>query len=230
MSETNTLAAALLAAQRDIEGIYKDSVNSFHKYRYASGEGVVTAARSVLHRNGLTVSRHRVRIVMVGDFYMIQGVMRLTHESGESRNDTFMFPVVPDKARPLDKATAGSLTTSLGYYLRDLLCVPRTDEQVEVCERDDRCFVPASYPPRDRAILSAKGWTGIEDKNDLKEAVAKSLAAIGYTVVDGQSVPDETWVRLYDWIRGNSDKDFRAVLNGGQQNGRLDKALLGDME
>jgi hypothetical protein len=50
------------------------------------------------------------------------------------------WPFAEEKGRPLDKALAGALTSSLGYWLRSLLLVPRDDEEMD--KRDDRAHDP----------------------------------------------------------------------------------------
>jgi hypothetical protein len=67
----------------------------------------------------------------------------LLHTSGEERVLSTSWPVVPDKGRPLDKATASAATTSLAYLLRDLLLAPRVDPSDDLAGREDRPVLPA---------------------------------------------------------------------------------------
>jgi hypothetical protein len=45
--------------------------------------------------------------------------------------------VVVEKGRPIDKAVASALTTSLGYWLRDVLLLPREDGDGSMDSRND---------------------------------------------------------------------------------------------
>lgn len=57
------------------------------------------------------------------------------------------WPVVPEKGRPTDKANAAADTASLGYFLRDLLLVPRVDEATDLDhESRDEAPRPAAKP------------------------------------------------------------------------------------
>jgi hypothetical protein len=67
----------------------------------------------------------------------------LLHTSGEERQLSTAWPIVPDKGRPADKAAASAATTSLAYLLRDLLLAPRVDPADDLAGREDRPEQPA---------------------------------------------------------------------------------------
>lgn len=147
MSKTETLATALLAAQRALPSVTKDAKNSFHHYSYVSAEGMIGACREVLHGAGLAVRRAGWKFDGSPEGGIVTSTFILTHAaSGESASDEVTWPAIPEKGRPLDKALAGALTSSLGYYLRDLLLVPREDE-AEMDRRDDRTYEPRKAAP-----------------------------------------------------------------------------------
>jgi hypothetical protein len=76
--------------------------------------------------------------------------MILAHPaSGEVETYHYSFPAIPEKGRPLDKAVAASLTSSMGYWLRDLLLLPRGNE-LSMDNRDDRKYEPEP-PPKNPA-------------------------------------------------------------------------------
>ena len=124
-----TLDGALRAAQDNLQVVPRDANNSFHGYSYTSAEAMMGAVRSVLLAEGLVLSETGTEIIILGD--RVAGVrvgFSLRHvESGESREWSRDFPVVPEKGRPMDKAFASALTTGLNYALRGLLLVPRVD-------------------------------------------------------------------------------------------------------
>jgi len=136
-SKTDTLDAALLRAQSTLKAVGKDATNSFHRYNYTSSEGMLSACREALHSAGLVVRRTHWTIEPGGEFGTLVSWIVCAHPaSGTELKDSVAWPIVPEKGRPLDKAVAGALTTSLNYYLRDLLQVPREEETMDY--RDDR--------------------------------------------------------------------------------------------
>lgn len=146
-----SLAAALVAAQAAASGVEKGSKNQHQGYKYASSEAIIEEARDALASAGLAVVRtsssvvwsesapdakQRVGLVMV--------VYRLIHVSGEHIDMQAETPAVVAAGRPEDKAVATALTYSLGYFLRDLLLLPRVEEHAEVDSRDDRAYAPSA--------------------------------------------------------------------------------------
>jgi hypothetical protein len=156
----DSLAGALLRAQRAIAGVHKASKNDFHKYAYASSEDMITACRDVLHAEGIAVRRSGWTLREGSETTWTEVDKKTGEErggtersltlvstfvvayppTGEREESTVDFPIVPEKGRPYDKAAAGSLTVSLSYFLRDLLLVPRDDEEMD--KRDDRGHNP----------------------------------------------------------------------------------------
>jgi len=147
MKDTQTLASALLAAQKALPSVGKDAKNSFHHYAYVSAEAMIGACRDALHGAGLTVRRAGWKFDGSPEGGIVNSTFILTHgPTGESVSDEIAWICVPEKGRPIDKAMAGALTSSLGYYLRDLLLVPREDES-EMDRRDDRTYEPRKAAP-----------------------------------------------------------------------------------
>lgn len=133
---TASLQHALLDAQQGLESVGKDSTNSFHKYRYTSSEQMIGACRAALHRAGLSL--HRDGWQLSQDGQTVTSTFVLAHpSSSEKLSYSIPWIVVVEKGRPIDKALAGALTTSLGYFLRDLLLLPREDEDASMDRRDD---------------------------------------------------------------------------------------------
>lgn len=138
------LDAALLVAQSALNSVGKDAKNQFHKYSYTSAEGMIGACRDALHGAGLVARRTTWKIdPTIGEFGILISTMVVAHpESGVTLSDEIVWAIVPEKGRPFDKAMAGALTSSLNYWLRDLLMVPREDETMD--SRDDREYTPRS--------------------------------------------------------------------------------------
>lgn len=147
MSKTETLASALLAAQKALPSVGKDAKNSFHHYSYVSAEAMIGACRDALHGAGLTVRRAGWKFDGSAEGGIVNSTFVMSHgPTGESVSDEIAWICVPEKGRPIDKAMAGALTSSLGYYLRDLLLVPREDES-EMDRRDDTKYEPRKSAP-----------------------------------------------------------------------------------
>lgn len=148
-SGTRSLADGLLVAQGAIDGVAKDARNTFHKYAYTSAEGMIGACRAALQTGGIAARRVSWRIE--GDGMYVVSRMAVVHGfTGEAAESETVWPIVVEKGRPVDKAVASALTTSLSYWLRDLLCLPREDESGHMDGRnDDRA--ETRHGMRDRA-------------------------------------------------------------------------------
>ena len=138
MSEKNNLGwegiiPHLLEAQMQVGAVHKASRNDFGGYKYASAEDMITASRKVLHDNGLVVTRNGWRLVYPenSNTANVEAVYVLAHKDGHSVPCVTEYPICPGKGRPEDKAVNASLTTGLSYFLRDLLLIPRCDEEVD---------------------------------------------------------------------------------------------------
>lgn len=148
----SSLSAALLIAQQTLKGVEKDGKNKFHGYDYASSEGMLTAAREALHAAGLVCAVTGNDVEIVDGLCLNRLYLRLMHpETDTAIEMSRAFPIVPEKGRPMDKATCGALTTCLSYTLRDLLLIPRVDQTLEINERDDRNYTPQNKSNRNGA-------------------------------------------------------------------------------
>lgn len=145
------LSEALALARDKCKAAAKSSRNTHHGYAYASADEVIDTASEALHGSGLAVIPVSEELTVLGSgqlaIYALNRELMLTHSSGEFVPlEVRGWPVVPDRGRPLDKAYAIALTSSLSYKLRDLLQMPR-GTQDDVAAQDDR-QTPASPPPQ----------------------------------------------------------------------------------
>lgn len=117
-------------AQNKIVGVGKDAKNSFANYDYVSAEMMITECRKALHKAGLLFCRRNWSMSESGT---VKSEYILSHpESGEEMlmNNEM---VVPPNQKQLDKAVLAALTTGMNYTLRDLLLIPRCEnDQPEV--------------------------------------------------------------------------------------------------
>lgn len=133
---TTTLSAALVNAQIKITPVAKDATNQHHRYAYASAETMIDAARIALNISGLACTRLSYKIEP-GQICFLTSTFQLDHSSGEFRLfENLPWPIIEGAGRPFDKALAGALTTQLAYFLRDLLLIPKEDEN-EIDRRND---------------------------------------------------------------------------------------------
>ena len=181
-SGTVSLSDGLLVAQGAISGVSKDSRNTFHKYAYTSAEGMIGACRDALQRGGVVARRTGWEIV--GDGLYVQSRLTVCHGwTGESAESVVVWPIVVEKGRPVDKAVASALTTSLSYWLRDLLCLPREDESGHMDGRnDDRS--ETRHGVRDRVAMSSAPTDGPKraPRSTGAAAVNSALAENGPTI------------------------------------------------
>jgi hypothetical protein len=182
------VAIALVKAQRVVKRVGHDAANSHHGYRYTSAEAVIDNATAWLDQAGLALVQygwHRVAPA-AEEWMFIDGTgktvaaeesapARLTifyalcHDSGEVwEMPPVSIPVLPEKGRPLDKAEATALTYSLGYVLRGLLKIPRSDDGTDVNQRPDDDEDRASHRAgRGRVIAPAGKLSEVRDRDEL---------------------------------------------------------------
>lgn len=158
------LAAALVRAQRQARAVEKDAKNTFHGYKYASAEALIEEGRAALSSQGLSLlqtdvsvetrqapppppGKGEARSLQTEPACVVSVTYLLLHEEGGMLTWDREVYAVQERGRPIDKAEAGALTTALGYAIRDLLVLPRDDEQAAMDRRDDRDFPPPPSPP-----------------------------------------------------------------------------------
>jgi hypothetical protein len=146
MEAKANLFAALVKAQHSVRPVEKDSKNSYHQYKYASSEDVISEARSALSNNGLAFAVTAYRISHGETGMMLHASYVLAHLSGECLEVQSETPIIPEKGRPEDKATAAAETYNLAYTLRGLLLIERVEEGVNADARDDSKYDPKTKP------------------------------------------------------------------------------------
>lgn len=152
------LFVALIAAQKSIQGVVKTGKNTHQKYAYATTESMIRECREALHGQGLTLITTASTILdstpptvepewvkklgngREGIATMLAALhpthlakeYLLVHESGEVASLRQQWPIFVENGRGPDKAVAAALTASLGYFLRDLLLIPRVNSEDEL--------------------------------------------------------------------------------------------------
>lgn len=148
-SSCPSLSKALALARDRCKSAAKDSRNSYYNYDYASADGVIQTAREAMAGLELALIPvcEELTTLQGGNqtFFSLNRLLVLSHSSGESVPlEIRGWPVIPEKGRPLDKAYAAALSSSLSYKLRDLLQMPRGIEE-DISARDDRQTPPLGH-------------------------------------------------------------------------------------
>ena len=214
----------LLKAQEAVTGVHKASKNDFGGYKYASAEDMITASREVLHKNGLVVTRNGWRVIRSDDDSapLVEAVYVLAHVGGAHVVCATQYPICVGKGRPEDKALNASLTTGLSYFLRDLLLIPRCDDEVD--RRPDtiartgtsKTPLPKDKPTqgksavnnRTRFMSSVATWINKDiSENDTTDACVKVLGLLDLptdgTATTKQFAEATSWVE--DQLEANHD-------------------------
>ena len=127
------LQSALLAAQKAVSNVGKDAKNSFANYDYVSAEAMIIACRKALHKSGLSFSRTCWDLKGTDFGMTVVSKYVLTHAESGHTIEMMNEMIVPPNQKQLDKAVLAALTTGLNYTLRDMLMIPRCEnDQPEV--------------------------------------------------------------------------------------------------
>ena len=147
------ISAALLKAQKDMEGAKKDSKNPFFKSKYADFNAVLEACKGPLNDNGITILQpHRVDSIE-GKTYMIVETI-LLHESGEFLSSETQVVV----AKANDPQSLGSAQTySRRYGLQSFISLPAEDDDGETAmNRSGKAKSPSKTPNKASSGFSGK--------------------------------------------------------------------------
>lgn len=143
------LLRALMRAQKRAAAIERDSHNE--RYAYTSAESMLEYCRGILLKHGLLAEVRSSKIEATdGGMHKVVRVFELHYlrKGGGSRRYT--VETLLGGQATAEHATASALTTSLAYWLRDLLMLPRREpeEDLNAPERTARASRPPSNPPQ----------------------------------------------------------------------------------
>lgn len=133
---STSLNAALLAAQKAIRPVPKDETAEvknkegkfLYKYNFVSTEQMIIVCRGALHDAGLFTRRVSFKIDNETRPPTLHSTFRVTHaESGEHEDSEMPMPIAGTGSA--DKAVTGAATYAWAYYLRDLLCIARAEDE-----------------------------------------------------------------------------------------------------
>lgn len=137
----------LVELQAHVGAVEKDARNDFHRYAYASAEQLIGEAKPALGKAGVVVLPIKAELSGSQQSPVCRRAFRIIN-GAESYEVAFDWPVVCEKGRPLDKAWASALTSSLAYFLRDLLLMPRVEAGTDL--NDNTRDAPSAPVPEQR--------------------------------------------------------------------------------
>ena len=146
------LAKALSAAQGEIKGALKDSLNPHFKSKYADLGSVIEAAREPLAKNGLAV----IQVMSVTGTGVVLLETVLAHESGEWIKS--VYPIVPVQNTPQGYGSA--ITYARRYCYAAIVGLAQVDDDAN----------EASGKPANET-KAEKPWRGPMNKTALKQAM-----------------------------------------------------------
>lgn len=185
----------LLMAQQAVQAVGKASRNDYSGYNYASAEDMITASREVLHANGIVVTRNGWRIVDTSmlnasdkPVNAVEAMYIVAHESGSHVACVTQYPICTKKGTPEDKALNASLTTGLSYFLRDLLLIPRCDEEVDR-RHDKNVKVGVRPTPKPSGRSNKEQFMGNVASWINRDITESDTADACIAILKGQSMP-----------------------------------------
>ncbi len=210
---TALLLQSLVEAQRIARGVEKTQHNAFHRYAYAGTESIILEAKEAMAQTGLALIPRGARMFSIGtrmepsadpkaprevpQLFLARRWSLIHQAGGTLELEEQVWPVVPEKGRPLDKAVAAADTASLGYLLRNVLMLARVEEGTDLDHpaRDAAAQNVATADQR-RAILGALDELGVP-RADAGRYVADVLG-------HGGTLTGKEAVRVLSSIRAKS--------------------------
>lgn len=204
------LAAALVAAQADIRGVGKDSVNPHFKNKYASLDSIIDMVRPALAKHGLAVVQGAT--VPETD---ANGVLRaftvetmLVHKSGEWMTNGAVMPM-----QKVDPQGAGAaLTYGRRYGLSALLSIS-TDED----DDGNHASVPTTQhhdkrPPVEEKVSAPRAERALVNANKNGDPADKLMPfgkSKGKRLGD---LPDDVLHQTADWCNEKDAAKFADLI------------------
>lgn len=209
----DVLAAALLMAQAQMRnGVAKDARVDYGKgYDYVSAEQMIGAARAALHLAELTVHRAwQYQQATDTNPPMALSTFQVQHSSGARLTfEALPWPIIEQNGRPLDKALAGALTTSMSYFLRDLLLIPKLDGE-EVDKRDDSKHIAGAIGVSGAVALRKR----LKDENcEIGELLAVMNSKGINPPEDMAQWPSDFMPRISQWLLKRRREAEQAAVN-----------------
>lgn len=172
------IAKALLAAQRQIEGVSKDSTNPHYNSKFADLTAVIDATIPILNKHGIVVIQAPVSPTYEGHLALNT---TLLHESGELISGVAVVPL--SKQDP--QAYGSAMTYARRYSLASIIGLKTLDDDAETAVRGPanagtvrqpaQVFKPTggfpkAAPPQEQAKATPRGKTSLFPKVGARKA------------------------------------------------------------
>lgn len=211
MADHPSLAAALVAAQKEMPAVEKDGTNPHFKSSFTTLGKLIATVRPVLNRHGIAVTQLPSRDE--------QGkptlITRLVHSGGDSMEETMPLILAKNDAQALGSA----LTYAKRYALAAALAIADQEDDDGNAATSGAEFVVANEQQRntmraalswlmgdDEAAMEAEGKVLTQCGGELPAAVANSLIATIKAFKDSKGDgPDQRQVSTESTPPGDSD-------------------------
>ena len=196
------LAAAFVAANREIENVSKTGNNKHLKSSYVKLEQIVADTRPILATHGLAIAQP----LTVGEDGGIVITTMLIHESGESFSSVYRVPRAGDQ-RGVNSHQAMGIGISYGrrYALMSLLNLGAEDSDGETGKRQDQR--PQRQQPQPKTSAPTKDWKPVHPASAEPTFVSDSdrrkfMAWVGDWKVEGKPLQYEDLCSFLEEDRG----------------------------
>lgn len=196
-----SIAAALVKAQREARDVVKADENGYHRYRYTKADDIAAEGRRALNGAGLALCRVGWYLKPPGEGMPLSVAVLylLVHDDGSSwLCPEAVCPVIPEKGRPEDKATAAALTFSAGYVALGLLQIERVDEHSPDA-RNDGASQRTKSKPGD--VAAKRSMMTVEWKLSDCETPAELAALVG---MKKPGIAPERWPAFKTAVRSRA--------------------------
>lgn len=166
-ADIGAIAAALVAVQKRIEPVVKDSTNPHFKNRYASLDSITEYVRPLLAEHGIAVIQGGGDLTNGG----LMVVTTLLHESGQWISSSYEMPL--EKATP--QAAGSAITYGRRYGLASFLALTTEEDDdgnsaSKPKQRSKPADKPADAPPITRESEITFGSMKGKKISDMKDA------------------------------------------------------------
>ena len=176
-SETlSVIVPALLAAQKELGGVKKESANPFFKSTYANFNAVLAAIKPIYTSHGLVIIQSPV-----SEGGMVGVTTRICHESGEWIEGEVTLPL----AKQDPQAAGSAITYAKRYALQSMALLPSVDDDAEQAMFRESEPVKAVDDSQVVEIRQLAGKAGVETEAICSGYKVKALADLPTTAYPG---------------------------------------------
>lgn len=174
---TTTFAEKMAHVATQAGHVQKDAVNTFHKYRYASADAVLSAVRKAMIEAGLYFHAVDSEATWHGDVCLVRKTVTVT--DGQSHATATAHGAGTDKG---DKAAMKAETAAYKYAVAHLFGISWNDDP----EADPETDKPAAHKPASKGLdkfskpapKEGRSWTDTHGVAGQKDELFEGLIAM----------------------------------------------------